>query len=189
MSGAAAAEGGTGTPALVLIGPMAAGKSRIGRRVAALLDLPFTDTDKVIVARHGDIPTIFRVEGEAVFRAHEREVVAEALRAPGVVSLGGGAVLDLETQAELAVLPVVLLMTTPESVEGRLTSAKRPVLGDGGVARWLEVLEQRRPTYEALARSTVDTSRRPIEHLAREIADWASGRAGIRPDTPERTAP
>ncbi len=93
-------------PLAVFIGPMGAGKTRIGKRVARALEVPFTDTDKVIVAAHGPIADIFDQHGEPHFRALERDVVHEALTGGGVVSLGGGAVLDPGTQQTLEGLPV-----------------------------------------------------------------------------------
>src|SRR5919202_3957131 len=105
---------------VALIGPMGAGKSSIGRRLAKGLDLPFTDTDVEIARRHGPIPELFAVGGEAGFRALERTVVAEALAGDGVVALGGGAVLDPDTRRDLERSTVVLLTVSEEAVADRL---------------------------------------------------------------------
>ena len=78
------------TPPVVLIGPMGAGKTRVGKRVARLLDVGFTDTDKVIVAEHGPIADLFAEHGEPYFRRLERAAVVAALETDHVVSLGGG---------------------------------------------------------------------------------------------------
>ncbi|MFX5684625.1 shikimate kinase, partial [Acinetobacter baumannii] len=83
---------------LVLIGPMGAGKTSVGRRVARALGEPFSDTDKIVVRDHGPIPDLFRAHGEAHCRSRERDAVAEALERGGVVALGGGAVLDPVTR-------------------------------------------------------------------------------------------
>ena len=72
---------------IVLIGPPAAGKTRIGKRLAKRLGLPFVDTDAVVVAQHGPIPGILAEHGEPYFRELERQAVAEAVAEPGVVSL------------------------------------------------------------------------------------------------------
>src|SRR5690606_11174633 len=69
---------------LALVGPMAAGKTSVGRKVARLLHVPFTDTDRRVVAEHGPIPRIFAEEGEARFREYERAAVAAALAEGGV---------------------------------------------------------------------------------------------------------
>ncbi|MFT4124141.1 MAG: shikimate kinase [Microbacteriaceae bacterium] len=151
---------------------MGAGKSRIGKRVARLLAVPFLDTDRAVAAAHGPIPELFSRLGEPGFRALERTAVHEALGRRAVVSLGGGAVLDADTRAELAALPVVLLTVSEEAVASRLASSGRPLLTDG-LASWRAIAEQRRPLYRALAEHTVDTSRRPIETIARELGGWA----------------
>ncbi|MCS5733251.1 shikimate kinase [Herbiconiux daphne] len=156
---------------LVLIGPPAAGKSRIGKRVARLLGLPFIDTDSLVVAAHGPISDIFATHGEPHFRSLERAEVVKALSADAVVSFGGGAVLDAETQHDLARHPVVLLTVQPHAVLSRLGNGKRPLVAD--VESWIALYEKRRDLYERLADHTVDTSDRPTDQLAAEIADWA----------------
>jgi shikimate kinase len=159
-------------PTAVLIGPPAAGKSRIGKRVAKLLGVPFTDTDSQIVASHGAIADIFAEHGEPHFRALEREAVRAALTGFGVVSLGGGAVLDPGTQADLRGLPVVLLTASAEAVRKRIKGGKRPLLASGGIEAWERLVAERTPIYEALATRTWDTSSRPADELAAEIAEW-----------------
>ncbi|MEO8907496.1 MAG: shikimate kinase, partial [Microbacteriaceae bacterium] len=94
---------------IVLIGPPAAGKSRVGKRLARRLGLAYVDTDAMIVRDHGAIADIFAVHGEERFRALERTAVEVALREDAVVSLGGGAVLDPLTQNDLRGRVVVLL--------------------------------------------------------------------------------
>ena len=123
------------TPALVLIGPMGSGKTRVGKRVAKLLDTGFIDTDRVIAGEHGPITAIFDEHGEPYFRELERAAVAAALESDGVVSLGGGAVLDPQTQELLARCPVVFLTVSAEAVEPRLSGGTRPLVR-GGIADW-----------------------------------------------------
>jgi shikimate kinase len=154
----------------VLIGPMGAGKTRLGRRAAKLLGVPFADTDKLIVAEHGPIADIFDAHGEPHFRALEREAVHRALQGEGIVALGGGAVLHPDTQADLAGETVILLVTTPEAVAERLGDGKRPLVR-GGVSDWERILADRLPLYERLATHTVDTSRQPFETVAADIAE------------------
>jgi shikimate kinase len=166
-----AAEAAPGRPRLVLIGPMGAGKSRIGKRVSRLLDTDFIDTDKVVAAAHGPIPDLFATIGEAGFRALEREAVAAAFGRSAVVALGGGAVLDEKTQVDLVSLPVALLTITEQAVESRLRSSGRPLLTDG-IESWRRIYADRRSLYEKLATHTIDTSRRPIEHIAQDLASW-----------------
>lgn len=161
---------------MVFIGPMAAGKTRIGKRVAAALGVPFVDTDKRVVAGHGPIKDIFAEHGEERFRELERAAVVEALGSAGVVSLGGGAVLDPATQTDLRTCTVVFLSATPEAVKSRITGSKRPLLHNG-IADWQRIFDERRPIYEALARIHIDTSNRPIDGIVDEIVTWAKERS------------
>jgi shikimate kinase len=158
-------------PLLVVIGAPGAGKTRIGKRVARLLKVPFVDTDRRIVTRHGPIAQIFTGRGEEHFRTLERIEVARALTERAVVSLGGGAVLDPDTQSDLAGLPVALMTVSADAVRLRI-GEHRPLLRGGGVEAWERLVAARRETYERLASRTWDTSDRPIETIAQEIADW-----------------
>jgi shikimate kinase len=162
-----------GGPPVVLIGPMGAGKTRIGKRVARILRTGFVDTDRVIVAEHGAIPEIFATQGEAHFRALERAAVVTALAGHDVVALGGGAVLDDETRADLTAHRVVLVTVTPEAVAPRIANARRPLLRDG-LTDWERIYAERRHLYEQLAGLTVDTSHRPIDAVAQEVAAWST---------------
>jgi len=153
------------SPIAVLIGPPAAGKSRLGRRVADRLGVGFVDTDKSVVVKHGPIPEIFASSGEAQFRAWEREAVTEALLTPGIVALGGGAILNPDTQRDLEDLFVVMVTATPEAIEPRLVSAKRPLL-TGGIDAWVALVAERQPVYDRLADFTVDTSRGTMDGIA-----------------------
>lgn len=158
---------------LVLVGPMGAGKTSVGRRVARTLGVTFIDTDKRIAQEHGPIPAIFAAHGEAHFRGLERAAVAAALDEGGVVSLGGGAVSDADTRALLRRYPVVYLTVTAEAVAERITGSGRPLLaGEDPVARWTEIFAQRRDLYEEVASVTFDTSRRPMQRIAEDIAAW-----------------
>ncbi|WP_091187387.1 shikimate kinase [Paramicrobacterium humi] len=157
------------------MGPMGSGKTRLGKRVAKLLGVPFIDTDKRIVAEHGPITAIFENDGEARFRQLEREAVAEALAERAVVSLGGGAVLDPATQDALAAHRVVYLTVDSRAVLARMDTSKRPLLKDGPEA-WEKIFAERKGIYERLASVTFDTSARPITHIAQDIAAWARGR-------------
>ena len=164
-------------PAVVLIGPPAAGKSRVGRRLSRMLELPLIDTDRVVVEAHGPIPAIFAEHGEARFRELERVAVQNALEQQVVVSLGGGAVLDPATQQQLEGMPVVLLTIEAAAVAPRLDRSARPLAG--GIEAWTALVAARAPLYARLATATWDTSRRPIEKIAQEIADWARAREPV----------
>ncbi|MBT2485986.1 MULTISPECIES: shikimate kinase [unclassified Microbacterium] len=158
---------------LVLVGPMAAGKTSVGRRVARRLGVAFVDTDKRIAAEHGPIPQIFAEQGEARFRELERAAVATALTEGGVVSLGGGAVTDPGTRDLLKRHPVVFLTVSEESVADRIRGGSRPLLaGEDPLERWKRIFDERRDLYDEVASVTFDTSRRPMQRIADEIVAW-----------------
>jgi shikimate kinase len=159
-------------PRVVLVGPMGAGKTRVGKRVARLLDVGFVDTDKAIVAEHGPIADVFAEHGEPYFRALERAAVVEALGTDGVVSLGGGAVIDPATLADLEDERVVFLTVSARAVERRLGEGKRPLIKNG-IADWQRIFEERRGLYEHISDLELDTSHRPYDSIAEEVAEWA----------------
>ena len=159
------------TPYLVVIGAPGAGKTRVGKRVARILRVPFVDTDRRIVMRYGPITQIFSGRGEEHFRKLERIEVTRALAERAVVAVGGGAVLDPATQRDLEGLPVALMTVSAEAVASRI-GRKRPLLRDGGVEAWEKLVAARREIYERLAGRTWDTSERSLDAIASEVADW-----------------
>jgi shikimate kinase len=162
---------------VVLIGPMGAGKTSIGRKAAKALGVGFFDTDIAIAHAHGPIPEIFAESGEARFRELEREAVREGLATSGVVALGGGAVLHPATRADLARHPVVLLTVDPRTVASRIRNTSRPLLqGDDALARWEHVAAERRELYDRLADVTFDTSSGHIRDIVAAVAAWIDDR-------------
>lgn len=160
--------------ALVLVGAPGAGKTTVGTAVAEQLDVPFTDTDELIVERAGkSIQDIFVEDGEDVFRDLEVEVVREALQnSAGILSLGGGAVLRPETQEALSGHHVVWLDVTADVASTRAgLGAPRPVLLGNVRGRMAKLLEARRPVYESVATATIDVSQlSPDETIAAVVA-------------------
>lgn len=168
---------------IVLIGPPAAGKSTIGRLLALRLGLPLYDTDAQIVTAHGPIPDIFAKRGESRFRELERAVVRRTLRRlldePAVVSLGGGAVLNSGTRAQLQhpAIKVVGIEIDEETAALRLGGSNRPLLAgdDDPVERWKALVEQRRPLYEGVATVTVTAAHGPPSTIVNRIVDVLTG--------------
>ena len=175
--------GQASAPAAILIGPPGAGKSTVGRLLAARLGVGFTDTDDRVEAVAGKpVSDIFIDDGEPAFRALEREAVAWAISAGAgagqegeprgaVIGLGGGAVLDPGTQRLLAGRPVVYLATGFSALAKRVgLDRPRPLLAGNPRAMLRSLLEQRLPVYEKLAWITVSTDDRAPEQIAAEIA-------------------
>ncbi|TNM39831.1 shikimate kinase [Nocardioides albidus] len=151
---------------------MGAGKTTVGRLLAQQLDVGFADTDELIEERSGKaVQDIFVEDGEAAFRAAERATVAQALEEhDGVLSLGGGAVLDPATQALLAPHRVVFLRVgLADAVKRVGLGTGRPLLLGNVRARVKHLLDERTPIYEGLARHTVDTDGREPAEVAAEI--------------------
>ncbi|CAN7281606.1 shikimate kinase [Microbacterium sp. LjRoot45] len=159
--------------AVVLIGPMGAGKTSIGKRVARALGETFYDSDAAVVREHGPIDAIFRDHGEDRFREWERVAVRDGIDRGGIVALGGGAVLHPDTQADLAAHHVILLTVGPQTIESRIRGTKRPLLqGEDAVARWSALYAARRPLYEQLADVTFDTSSGPLQEVVDALVQW-----------------
>jgi shikimate kinase len=160
---------------IFLIGPMGAGKSTIGRLLAAELHLPFCDTDKVIEDRCGaDIPWIFDVEGEDGFRTRESSMLAELSEDNGLVlATGGGIILLAENRKMLRSRGfVVYLRASVDQQTARTAKDKNRPLLQSGEPR--EVLEQlmlvRDPLYTEVADMMVDTDSRSPKDVAKDIA-------------------
>lgn len=158
---------------VVFVGPMAAGKTSLGRRVAKELGLQFVDSDVLFVRQHGPIAEFFTANGEPEFRRIEAEIIAAELATEGtrILALGGGAVLSAETRALLANHPTILLMTTQEAVLRTANVSRRPLLRDDPNS-WGRILEARRPLYNEVADVTFRTDRAGKEQLTRRVVEW-----------------
>ncbi|MGQ4717159.1 3-dehydroquinate synthase [Streptomyces anulatus] len=161
-------------PLVVLVGPMGVGKSTVGELLAARLGTTYRDTDADVVAEAGKpIAEIFYDEGEEHFRALERRAVEVAVAGhTGVLSLGGGAVLDAATRELLAGRPVAYLsMDVDEAVRRVGLGAARPLLAVNPRRQWRELMDARRHLYEEVARTVVATDEHTPEEVAQAIID------------------
>ena len=159
-------------PCVVLIGPPGAGKTTVGQALASLLGVQFRDTDQAIEVEQGrSISDIFLDEGESRFRELERAEVASSLTShPGVLSLGGGAVMDPMTAVALAGRTVVFLDVGIAHAAKRVGfNQSRPLLVVNPRAQWTRMMDLRRPTYERLASFTVQTNGLDPQDIAAEI--------------------
>ena len=157
---------------------MGAGKSSIGRRVAARLSLPFIDADAEIEAAAGcSIEEIFERHGEAEFRDGERRVVARLLAGPvHVLATGGGAFMNAQTREVIAENSISIWLRADIDVLLRRISRRndRPMLQSTDQrARLIELSEQRDPVY-ALADSMVESTDGPLEQTAERVIEALS---------------
>lgn len=163
-----------GAPNLILVGPMGSGKTAVGRSIARHLGKTFYDSDTEIVRRTGvDIPYIFEKEGEAGFRAREREAIEALVALRGIVlATGGGAILLAENRRLLAERGCVVYLET--SVEQQVERVKqgrhRPLLSNVDPATRLEeLMAVRDPLYRSIADITVATDGRRVKAVADDI--------------------
>jgi len=158
---------------IVLIGLMGAGKTSVGRRVAARLRLPFVDADQEIEQAAGcTIQEIFDRYGEAAFRDGERRVIARLLEQPvHVLSTGGGAFMDPVTRALIRErgLSVWLRASLDLLVARTAKRDHRPLLRTGNPREILKSLMDKRYPIYAEADLIVDSDERPAEDTAERV--------------------
>ncbi len=162
------------THSIVLIGPMGAGKTTIGRQLAAVLKYQFIDTDRVIEERTGaDISWIFDVEGEGGFRKRETAVLEELAGASNtVIATGGGIVMREQNREVLKRMPNVVYLTAgiQRLIERTSKDKKRPLLQvENPAKRIAELLEQRDPLYREVADIVVNTESFGAKTIVDEI--------------------
>jgi len=163
---------------IFLVGPMGAGKSTIGRMLAAELAFGFRDSDRVIEERTGaDIPWIFDMEGEEGFRDRETAVLRDlAQEVDTVIATGGGIVLRPENREIMkdAGLVIYLTASIDQLVERTARDKKRPLLQvENPRQKIIELITQREPLYKDAATYVVNTDRRSPKTVAQEIAGLA----------------
>lgn len=171
----------THTRNVFLVGPMGAGKTTVGQRLAQLLGLEFVDSDAALIERTGvDIATIFDIEGEEGFRDRESRILEELTAHPGIVlATGGGAVTRASNRALLRARGTVIYLTVPLELQLQRTrrDRKRPLLQTTDPRARLERLNRERdPLYREAAHHVVDTGRNDSRRLARDLAAYLHNR-------------
>lgn len=146
---------------VLLVGMMGAGKTTVGRLVAAELGWPYLDSDEEVERTTGhSVRELFATSGEAAFRAAESTVLADAVARPGpaVVSVAGGAVLDPVNRSLLRRAGVVVwLRARPATLGARVGDGTgRPLLGEQPPAALARLDAERRPFYAEVADAVVD---------------------------------
>jgi shikimate kinase len=162
---------------VVLVGAPGSGKTTVGAVLANRLGVPFHDVDAVITERVGKpVAEIFADDGEAVFRAFEEATTAELLALPGVLALGGGAVLSSATRASLRGHRVVWLRIGLAAAVKRVgLDTARPLLLGNVRGRLLTLLNERAVLYAEVATETVDTDALNPDSVADLILAAADG--------------
>ena len=151
---------------------MGAGKTTVGRRLAAAWSVDFRDSDHDIESSEGrTVSDIFVDSGEARFRELERAAVAEALAThDGVLALGGGAVLDESTRSALAGHEVVFLRVGLTDAAKRVgLGVSRPLLLGNVRGRLKQLIDERTPVYESVAVHVVDTDGLEINEVVERV--------------------
>jgi len=164
-------------PHLALVGLMGAGKTTVGEICARRLDRPFVDTDDLVEAMTGSTVKDLFAQGEAEFRAREREAVADACASPQpiVIACGGGAVLDRDSRRRLTqACRVVWLRGAPEVLAERVgqDGTDRPLLANAApTATLARLAEARAVHYEAAADAVVETDGRTVDEVADAVIE------------------
>ena len=160
------------SPRLVFVGAPGSGKTTIGKQVAQKLNVEFIDVDHEIeMDEKTTISDIFVQKGETYFRQLERAKISELLNSfNGVLSLGGGSVLDETTRQALAISPVVWLKVSSRDASSRVgLGLSRPVLMGNVRSTLVKLLEERTPLYEEVADWEIDTSGKGIDQVVQEV--------------------
>jgi shikimate kinase len=166
-----------GRRSVVLVGMMAAGKTSVGRRLAARLGIPFTDADAEIESAAGmTIAEIFAQHGESYFRAGEARVIARLLeQGPQVLATGGGAVMDANTRALIGGRGVSVWLKA--DLEVLLKRTKRRC--DRPLADKIKELLPQRETIYAQADITVQSRDEPHDTIVDEIVAALAAKLGM----------
>lgn len=168
-------------PRVVFVGAPGAGKSTVGRRVAEALKVPFADSDALVEKQAGkSVSDIFISDGEEEFRRLESDVIHTALENfTGVLSLGGGAILDPETRNALEGQRVMWLQVDlPNATQRVGLNSSRPLLLGNVRGTMLTMLEQRTPLYADVATNVIDTSGKPIKDIVQQALDLLESSEG-----------
>ena len=160
------------TARLVLVGAPGSGKSTVGALLAQRWGEPFADVDAVIAERVGkSVAEIFADDGEAEFRRVEETVTTELLAVPGVLALGGGAVLSARVRSALRGHRVVWLQVSAAHAARRVgLNEARPLLLGNVRGRLIKLLNERTPLYAEVATEQVDTDELPADAVVERLA-------------------
>jgi shikimate kinase len=163
---------------------MGAGKTTVGRLLARRLKRSFLDTDEEIERRCGvRVPVIFEIEGEAGFRAREKQILEELCALDNIVlATGGGAVLAPENRRAIAASGIVVyLHARPQQLWQRVRHDRnRPLLATGDPQAKLEALYAERDSlYREVADVVIDTGKQSVLTLAKDLLARLEGKCSL----------
>jgi shikimate kinase len=166
---------------IILIGPMGAGKTTIGRQIAKLLGFDFYDSDREIEDRTGvTIPLIFELEGEAGFREREKKIIADLTQKKNIVlATGGGAVLKKENQQTLKRSGTIVYLCAgiDDLLERTSKDKNRPLLQTADPRKKLQsILTERDPIYRELADIILQTNKMTVHTAVKELEQLLSNK-------------
>tara|TARA_B100000029_G_scaffold510566_1_gene602341 strand:+ start:1256 stop:1762 length:507 start_codon:yes stop_codon:yes gene_type:complete len=161
---------------IFIVGPMASGKSTIGKRLAQKLNLQFIDIDKEIESRAGtDIPWIFEVEGEKGFRKREEKVLEESIKESNIViSTGAGIVLSKRNRDLMTRSGKVIYLEASLKIQLKRTQndKSRPLLMDENKEEVLKKLKkEREPIYEEISNLKINQENKKLKQVVEEISN------------------
>lgn len=168
---------------IFLIGPMGSGKTTIGRRLAPMLNREFIDLDEELERRCGvEVAVIFDIEGEAGFRARERELLAELTAGSGLIlACGGGSVLDADNRRVLRERGLVVHLDADvgQQIRRLERDKRRPLLAaPDRRARLKSLAEQRNPLYREVADLVIPSANASPARMAHTVAGAIRERLG-----------
>lgn len=163
---------------IILVGFMATGKTTVAKRLSKKTGMRFVDMDAIIEEREGRaINEIFSSDGESYFRALEHKLALELAQQTGlIISTGGGIVINSANITAFSATGLVVCLTAqPEEIVRRVTHCKsRPLLAGNKEQQVRELLEIRRPLYEAIPFSVATDGLRPHQIADKILREFRS---------------
>jgi shikimate kinase len=171
---------------IVLIGVRGSGKSAVGNRLAARLQMKFVDTDDLIESKEGHISDIVKSKGWDHFRRLEKSVIGEISKGNNlIIAPGGGAVLDTDNVNALKKNGLIVWLKADQQIllkriqKDQVSSTRRPTLtGKGTLGEIEETISEREPFYEKASEVQIDTSMMDVEAVVEDILTALKGRMG-----------